>query len=470
VLAVNFALTATTTAGGTVSKSPNQAGYAPNAFVTLTANANSGYRFTGWSGDATGTNNPLTVTMTTNKTINASFGSTATEIVIDNSDPGWSNTSPSGSWTSGATAGVPRIGTNYLYTAGTGSSSITRSCRWTPAIGTAGFYDVYVYYQIGANRTAGATYRVTYKGGTVSSLQNQYSATPNQGGWFQVGTNLLFATGTGGYVELGNDAVDTALVSADAARFVLVAPLTLPSITLQPQPANQSVNVGQNVAFTVSATGTAPLSYQWRFNGASIPGATLPGYTRNNVQPADAGSYSVVVTNVAGSTTSSNVVLVVNVPPAIAVQPLDTAVVAGQDASFSVTATGTAPLAYQWYLAGLPVAGATGSSFTVTNAQPAAAGNYSVEVLNVAGQVTSSNALLTVSQPTPPRIDAISVAPDGQIQLQASGVPGRYAVEAATNLADWADLAYVTNTGTTFQYLDSETNLTQRLYRLRLIP
>ena len=167
---------------------------------------------------------------------------------------------------------MPKIGANYLYTAGTGGSSITRSCRWTPDIGIAGLYDVYVYYQIGANRTAGATYRVTYDGGTVSSLQNQYSTTPNQGGWFLVGTSLPFAAGTGGYVELGNDAVDTALVSADAAKFVLVAPLTPPAITAQPQ--NQTVIAGAAADFSISVSGTAPLSYQWRFNGTNIPGAT----------------------------------------------------------------------------------------------------------------------------------------------------------------------------------------------------
>ena len=245
--------------------------------------------------------------MTTNKTIGATFGSTGTEIVIDNTDPGWSNTSPGGTWTSGATAGVPKIGSNYLYVRGTGSSSITTSCRWTPDLSVAGLYDVYVYYQIGANRTAGATYRVTYNGGTVSSLQNQYSTTPNQGGWFLVGSNLLFAAGTSGYVELGNDAVDTALVSADAAKFVFLAPLTPPEITDQPR--GQIVGAGQDATFTVSATGTEPLRYQWRYNGTGIPGATTNGYTRTNVRPSDAGSYSVVVSNVAGSVTSAAAVL-----------------------------------------------------------------------------------------------------------------------------------------------------------------
>jgi hypothetical protein len=88
-----------------------------------------------------------------------------------------------------------------------------------------------------------------------------------------------------------------------------------PAITTQPQP--QTVNQGGTAAFSVSATGTTPLNYQWKFNGTNIGGATASSYTRNNAQPADAGSYSVVVTNVAGSVTSSNAMLTVNVPPVI---------------------------------------------------------------------------------------------------------------------------------------------------------
>jgi uncharacterized repeat protein (TIGR02543 family) len=470
VLIVNFSLTATASAGGTVSKRPDQAGYAPNAIVALTATANTNYLFTGWSGDASGTNNPLSVTMTTNKTISASFVSTATEIVIDNSDPGWSNTSPSGSWSSGAAATVPKIGTNYLFYAGTGNSSITRSCRWTPAIGIAGFYDVYVYYQIGANRTAGATYRVTYNGGTVSSLKNQYSSTPNQGGWFLAGTNLPFAAGTGGYVELGNDAVDTALVSADAARFVLIAPLTPPSITLQPQPATQSVNVGQSATFTVTATGTPSPNYQWRFNGTNIAGASASSYTRNNAQPADAGSYSVLVTNVAGSVLSSNAILLVNVPPEITAQPQSVSAAVGSNVTFTVTATGTEPLIYQWRFNGTNLEYGTASAYTCWNAQTTNAGSYSVVVSNLTGTATSDDAVLTLALPPPPHIDAIRQMPGGQIHLLVSGVPGHYAVEAATNLVDWVELTNFTTTGDTFEYLDSDTTQSQRFYRMRLIP
>jgi hypothetical protein len=72
-----------------------------------------------------------------------------------------------------------------------------------------------------------------------------------------------------------------------------------PSITTQP--ASKTVNPGANVTFTVSASGTAPLNYQWRFNGANIAGATATSVTKSNVQSGDAGNYSVVVGNVAGS-------------------------------------------------------------------------------------------------------------------------------------------------------------------------
>jgi hypothetical protein len=74
-------------------------------------------------------------------------------------------------------------------------------------------------------------------------------------------------------------------------------------------PASQAASVGANVTFSVSASGTVPLNYQWLMNGTNIPGATAITYTRPNVQFADAGNYSVVVTNNYGSVTSSVAVL-----------------------------------------------------------------------------------------------------------------------------------------------------------------
>jgi hypothetical protein len=77
--------------------------------------------------------------------------------------------------------------------------------------------------------------------------------------------------------------------------------------------------VGSNVTFTVTAVGQLPLSYQWRSNGTNINGATASSLVLMNAQLSDGGSYSVVVSNVAGTVTSSNATLTVNLPPAAVV-------------------------------------------------------------------------------------------------------------------------------------------------------
>jgi hypothetical protein len=84
--------------------------------------------------------------------------------------------------------------------------------------------------------------------------------------------------------------------------------------TLITQPQSQTVHSGAKVTFSVTATGVAPLAYQWRFNAGSISGATASSYTANNVQTTNAGSYSVVVTNAHDSTNSASAVLTVLVP------------------------------------------------------------------------------------------------------------------------------------------------------------
>jgi GH25 family lysozyme M1 (1,4-beta-N-acetylmuramidase) len=84
-------------------------------------------------------------------------------------------------------------------------------------------------------------------------------------------------------------------------------PAVAPSITTQPLPV--AVKVTSNATFTVSASGIPAPGYQWRFNGTNITGANGSSYTRNNAQYADAGNYNVLVTNIVGTTTSSNALL-----------------------------------------------------------------------------------------------------------------------------------------------------------------
>ena len=171
-----------------------------------------------------------------------------------------------------------------------------------------------------------------------------------------------------------------------------------PAITAQP--ANQSVAIGSTATFSVTATGGETLAYQWKKNGSNIPNATSSTYTTPATSMVDSGTaYSVVVSNSAGSVTSNHATLTVTaaqVVPAITTQPAAQTVTPGQTASFSVEATGTAPLRYQWKKNGTDISGATSSTYTIA-ATMADAGAYSVVVTNTAGTATSKDATLTVT-------------------------------------------------------------------------
>ena len=170
--------------------------------------------------------------------------------------------------------------------------------------------------------------------------------------------------------------------------------------TITSQPIAQSVLLGSNVTFSVAASGTPPLGYQWSFNGATLAGATNASLTLTNVQPAQGGAYAVVVANPFGSVLSSNAVLKVLAGPTITTQPLSLSLLPGGTAVFTVVASGTPPLAYQWSFNTTNLTGATNASLTLTNLQPAQSGNYAVRVANPYGSVLSSNAVLTVSPPS----------------------------------------------------------------------
>src|SRR6185369_3207837 len=92
-------------------------------------------------------------------------------------------------------------------------------------------------------------------------------------------------------------------VTSRAARLTVTAAASAPTITTQP--ADQTIHAGQTATFTVVATGSAPLSYQWRRNGTAIPGATGASYTTPSQSTTDNGAtFSVVVSNGSGNVTS----------------------------------------------------------------------------------------------------------------------------------------------------------------------
>jgi hypothetical protein len=207
--------------------------------------------------------------------------------------------------------------------------------------------------------------------------------------------NSTASNDAGSYSVVVSNGVGSA--TSNAATLTLVITITAPTITTQPSAA--SVTAGNSASFSVAVSGTSPFTYQWKKDGMSISGATASTYSIGSTSTSDAGNYTVVVTNSAGSVTSNSATLTVSaavVAPTITTQPNAVSVQSGGSASFSVVASGTAPLSYQWRKDGTPIGGATNSTYTVSPASVINAGNYSVAVSNGAGSVTSNSVALTV--------------------------------------------------------------------------
>ena len=181
-----------------------------------------------------------------------------------------------------------------------------------------------------------------------------------------------------------------------------------PPPVITTQPSSQTVNSGQTATFSVVATGTA-LTYQWKQETTSIPGATAASYTTPATSATDNGSqFQVTVGNPGGSITSNAATLSVTASPLITVEPANQSVTVGATATFTVTAAGTAPLSYQWQKASTSISGATSSTYTT----PATAltdngSQYDVVVSNSLGNATSTLATLTVTA-TPAPVDVVT--------------------------------------------------------------
>ena len=123
----------------------------------------------------------------------------------------------------------------------------------------------------------------------------------------------------------------------------------------------------------------APLSYQWLFNGVPVSAGTNATLVLTNIQPADAGGYSVRLANSFGEVTSAAAFLTVITTPAITSQPGNRTANAGVSTSFFVAASGAPPLSYQWRFNGNDLPGATNQSLLLSNVQDTNAGLYSAK-------------------------------------------------------------------------------------------
>lgn len=233
--------------------------------------------------------------------------------------------------------------------------------------------------------------------------------------WRKDGVNISGATSStyainsattvdaGNYTVLVTNAVGS--VTSNVAT-VTVIPAVMPSFSRQPTTANSTLTVGGSLYLNCMASGSAPITYQWKKNGVAIPGATTENYNINSVVLADAGSYTVTVTNAAGSITSNAVVVTVNPPiaPSFYMQPSSASLAVGATLSLNANVVGSTPMTYQWSKNGIAIVGATSSFYSINSVVLTDAGAYTVTATNAAGNATSIAAVIAVTAAVPPVI------------------------------------------------------------------
>jgi hypothetical protein len=186
-------------------------------------------------------------------------------------------------------------------------------------------------------------------------------------------------------------------VSSQSVKLTIKIP---PSISTQTTAITKCV--GLAATFTVAASGTSPFSYKWKKNGTDISGALdAATYSINAVSESDSGSYSCTVTNgCGGGATSQSARLTVNTPPTIIQHPVSQTKWAGDSVSFTVKATGSGTLSYQWKKGNSNISGATSDTYKISHIFYSADHDAAIScvVTNGCGNgVTSNAAVLTVN-------------------------------------------------------------------------
>lgn len=242
--------------------------------------------------------------------------------------------------------------------------------------------------------------------------------------------------------------------------------------TIQTPPASQTVNVGGTVTFTVTAGGTAPFSYQWYKGGTTPVGTDSPTYSINPVGTGDAGSYTVKVTNAAGSITSAAATLTVNGPPVIQTPPVSQTAYVGGSVTFTVGATGSGTLSYQWQRGGTTSVGTNGPSFTISPVSLTDQNTYNVVVSNSAGPTPSTSATLSVVQPPSVGLTLDTQQPaTGPKTVSWQGIAGKsYTLQRRDNFSPdvWHDVGNtnVTTTGVVTMTDSTSAGINIRFYQI----
>lgn len=215
-----------------------------------------------------------------------------------------------------------------------------------------------------------------------------------------------------------------------------------PAITQQP--TNQTVNEGGTLTLSVLANNAT--GYQWKKDGEDISSATSATYTKQSVVPADAGSYTCVVSGEAGtSVTSDAATVTVNALPVITKQPSSQTINEGGSISLEVTATGAT--GYQWKKDNVNIPSATGATYTKAKAAPADAGAYTCVVTGAGGTTVTSNAATVTVKALPvitqqPTNQEITEGETLTLNVVATGATGYQWKKGEENIPDATTATY----------------------------
>ena len=196
----------------------------------------------------------------------------------------------------------------------------------------------------------------------------------------------------------GNDNLGTLAITNTNGTGVFIGKAAFAVTSAPPvivsNPDSVGVPGGRTLNLSVEVISGLPVTYQWQMSNTNLPGFTSATLSRPNMSAALAGNYRVIVSNSAGALTSGVASVSLAFIPNIQVHPVTQVLTLGSNIVFSVAATGTQPLSYQWTQNGIALPGATGLTLILNNLQPGHAGAYRCIVSNPWGSATSLQARL----------------------------------------------------------------------------
>jgi hypothetical protein len=158
------------------------------------------------------------------------------------------------------------------------------------------------------------------------------------------------------------------------------------------------------------------------------------------------------------------------IAPLLAIQPQSQTVPLGTNVLFMASATGLPAPGYQWSFDGTNISGATNATYAIASVSTTNVGNYSVVVTNLAGAITSSNAVLALVPPAAAFFQSISLTA-GAVQIGFAGSPNwTYTIESSTDLVTWTTVTNLTSVNGVFNFSAGTAGSPRQFYRARVGP